>query len=158
MKPLTLLINESISKTITINKIKQFITGIDCEIEKTSEGFTLKFDEDDYWDYENDNLTSKLQNIFDDIAKITTVIRWDDRSWLLVKHEFIEYSKPVPNEKNKVHKVNGGLSDYDEELIDLAQSTGYRSSIRKYIELADSDKARKILQDILNSNEIFWED
>lgn len=50
------------------------------------------------------------------------------------------------------------LTQNDLELIELAESTTYRSSIRKYIAEADTDAARQILTDILNSNDIDWED
>ena len=65
----------------------------------------------------------------------------------------------LSNKETDIHKVkSNGLSDNDEELIDLAYSTTYRYSIKNYIKIADTAKARKILQDILNSNEIEWED
>ena len=61
-------------------------------------------------------------------------------------------------EENK-HKVqSNGLTLHDEELIDLAYSTSYRSSIRNYIREVDTDKAKQILRDILTDAEVEWED
>ena len=61
-------------------------------------------------------------------------------------------------EENK-HKVqSNGLTLHDEELIDLAHSTSYRSSIRNYIREVDTDKAKQILKDILTDAEVEWED
>ncbi|MCM1219149.1 MAG: hypothetical protein NC044_05470 [Prevotella sp.] len=53
---------------------------------------------------------------------------------------------------------NEQLTDNDLELIELAESTTYCSSIRKYIDEADTEYCKKILTDIMNSNEIAWED
>lgn len=50
------------------------------------------------------------------------------------------------------------LTANDEELIELAQSTTYRSSIRKYIEEADTERARYILTRIMNQADVDWED
>lgn len=50
------------------------------------------------------------------------------------------------------------LTANDEELIELAQSTTYRSSIRKYIEEADTERARHILTRIMNQADVDWED
>lgn len=187
MKSLKQFISEAKKSNITLAKIKKIVNGIDYDIDECNDGFTLKFEEDDYWDFEKDNLTDKLQKVFDELSKLTTVIRWDDRSWLLVKNKFIVYAdpepykdidrkpinittepykgvvgkttKPEPNKEIDIHKVkSNGLSYNDEELIDLAYSTTYRSSIKNYIKIADTVKARKILQDILNYNEIEWED
>ena len=61
-------------------------------------------------------------------------------------------------EENK-HKVqSNGLTLHDEELIDLAYSTSYRSSIRNYIREVDTNKAKQILKDILTDAEVEWED
>ena len=172
MKSLKQFISEAKKSNITLAKIKKIVNGINYDIDECNDGFTLKFEEDDYWDFEKDNLTDKLQKVFDELSKLTTVIRWDDRSWLLVKNKFIVYTdpepykdidgkpiKPEPNKETDIHKVkSNGLSDNDEELIDLAYSTTYRYSIKNYTKIADTAKARKILQDILNSNEIEWED
>ncbi|MBR6746318.1 MAG: hypothetical protein IKL83_02955 [Muribaculaceae bacterium] len=48
----------------------------------------------------------------------------------------------------------------DEELIDMAHSTTYRSEIRKYIADADTNTntAKEILHSMLNNNDIDWED
>ncbi len=50
------------------------------------------------------------------------------------------------------------LTDNDRELIELAESTTYRSSIRKYIEEADTQYCREVLADILNNSDTNWED
>lgn len=50
------------------------------------------------------------------------------------------------------------LTANDEELIELAYSTTYRSSIRKYILEADTAHCREILTGIMNEPDIEWED
>ncbi len=50
------------------------------------------------------------------------------------------------------------LTANDEELIELAYSTTYRSSIRKYIKEADTERARHILTRIMNEADVDWED
>lgn len=50
------------------------------------------------------------------------------------------------------------LTANDEELIELAYSTTYRSSIRKYIREADTARCREILTRIMNDPDIDWED
>ncbi|WP_280120450.1 hypothetical protein [Sangeribacter muris] len=50
------------------------------------------------------------------------------------------------------------LTANDEELIELAYSTTYRSSIRQYIREADTPRCREILTRILNDPDIDWED
>lgn len=52
----------------------------------------------------------------------------------------------------------GKLTANDEELIEMAYSTTYRSSIRKYIKEADTEEAREILTSILQDNSVEWED
>lgn len=50
------------------------------------------------------------------------------------------------------------LTANDEELIELAYSTTYRSSIRQYIREADTASCREILTQIMNDSDIDWED
>ncbi len=50
------------------------------------------------------------------------------------------------------------LTANDEELIELAYSTTYRSSIRKYIREADTARCREILTRIMNDPDVDWED
>lgn len=50
------------------------------------------------------------------------------------------------------------LTANDEELIELASSTTYRSSIRQYIREADTERCREILTRIMNEVDIDWED
>lgn len=46
----------------------------------------------------------------------------------------------------------------DEELIELAYSTTYRSNIRTMIQEADTERCRVILRDIINDAGVDWED
>lgn len=50
------------------------------------------------------------------------------------------------------------LTAHDEELIELAYSTTYRSSIRRMIREADTERCREILRLILNDDDADWED
>lgn len=50
------------------------------------------------------------------------------------------------------------LTANDEELIELAYSTTYRSSIRQYIREADTERCREILTRIMNESDVEWED
>lgn len=50
------------------------------------------------------------------------------------------------------------LTAHDEELIELAYSTTYRSSIRRMIREADTERCREILRLILNDDDAGWED
>ena len=54
--------------------------------------------------------------------------------------------------------ANNQLTPNDEELIDLAYSTTYRSSIRKMMDEADTSQCRESLQGILDDPEMEWED
>ena len=63
------------------------------------------------------------------------------------------------NEEIKRHKVqDNGLTPNDEEIIDLARSTTYKSDKNKYLKAVDTDKARKIIEYIFSNTEIEWED
>lgn len=53
---------------------------------------------------------------------------------------------------------NEKLTVNDEELIEMAHSTTYRSSIRKNIADADTYTAKEILRSIMNNNDVDWED
>lgn len=62
------------------------------------------------------------------------------------------------SEERKKHKVqDNGLTPHDEEIIDLARSTTYKSDKNKYLKAADTDKARKIIEYIFSNPEINWE-
>lgn len=50
------------------------------------------------------------------------------------------------------------LTVNDEELIELACSTTYRSSIRTMIQEAGTERCRVILRDIMNDAGVDWED
>lgn len=50
------------------------------------------------------------------------------------------------------------LTVNDEELIKLAYSTTYRSSIRTMIQDADTERCRVILRGIMNNAGVDWED
>ena len=50
------------------------------------------------------------------------------------------------------------LTAHDGELIELAYSTTYRSSIRAMIQEADTEQCRIILRDIMNDADVEWED
>lgn len=142
---------------ISLATIKKVTKGVKCDIIARTDGFAIDFDEDDYWDFEEDNLTAPIAAIYNELSKITTVVRWDDRNELIVKNEIVKKPKSTPQEDPHKRQSNG-LTANDEELIDLATSTTYRSSIRQYITMADTPKAKKILKDILNSTDIEWED
>lgn len=64
-----------------------------------------------------------------------------------------EYMNQFTHKKNKQ-----GYTDWDMELIDMALSTTYRSSIREFIAQADTEKAKDYLKNILNNSDIEWED
>lgn len=49
------------------------------------------------------------------------------------------------------------LTVNDEELIELAYSTTYRSSIHTMIQEADTERCRVILRDIMNDAGVDWE-
>ena len=53
---------------------------------------------------------------------------------------------------------NEKLTANDEELIELAYSTTYRSSIRDMIAEADTERCRVILRCIMNDADVAWED
>lgn len=50
------------------------------------------------------------------------------------------------------------LTVHDNELIELAYSTTYRSSIRAMIQEADTERCRAILRGIMNDAGVEWED
>jgi len=50
------------------------------------------------------------------------------------------------------------LTVHDEELIELAYSTTYRSSIRTMIQEADTERCRITLRGIMNDADVDWED
>lgn len=50
------------------------------------------------------------------------------------------------------------LTAHDEELIELAYSTTYRSRIRTMIQEADTERCRVILRDIMSDTGVDWED
>lgn len=50
------------------------------------------------------------------------------------------------------------MTEHDERLLDLATSTTYRSSIREYIEQAETEECRRELREILDDPCIEWED
>lgn len=64
-----------------------------------------------------------------------------------------EYMRQFTHKKNKQ-----SYTDWDMELIDMALSTTYRSDVGEYILQADTEKAKDYLKNILNSNDVEWED
>lgn len=64
-----------------------------------------------------------------------------------------EYMSQFTHKKNKQ-----GYTDWDMELIDMALSTTYSSGVGEYILQADTEKAKDYLKNILNSNDVEWED
>ena len=50
------------------------------------------------------------------------------------------------------------LTVHDEELIELAYATTYRSSIRTMIQEADTERCRIILRRIMDDADVDWED
>lgn len=64
-----------------------------------------------------------------------------------------EYMSQFTHKKNKQ-----GYTDWDMELIDMVLSTTYRSDVGEYILQADTEKAKDYLKNILNSNDVEWED
>lgn len=50
------------------------------------------------------------------------------------------------------------LTQKDKELIDLAQSTTYTDTIEQCIEDADTELAKRILTNILNTSDTEWDD
>lgn len=156
MKDLSTFLIES--SGISLATIKKATKGVKCDINARVDGFAIDFDEDDYWDFEKDDLTAPVAAIYNELSKITTVVRWDDRNELIVKNELVKKPKTSSPQEDPHKRQSNGLTANDEELIDLASSTTYRSSIRKYIAMADTPKAKKILKDILNSEDVEWED
>lgn len=157
VKDLSIFLIES--SGISLAAIKKATKDVKCNVVARPDGYSIVFDEDDYWDFEEDNLTAPVAAIYNELSKITTVVRWDDRNELIVKNEMVKKPKSSPKQPEDPHKrQSNGLTANDEELIDLASSTTYRSSIRKYITMADTPKAKKILKDILNSTDVEWED
>lgn len=166
MKTLITYITES--SNINLSKIKKIINGLKYNIEEYRDCIHVIFNEDDYWDFENWDLTLELKNIYNELSKLTTVVKWNDRSTLVVKFSKEKDNHDSTNDLDdelKVKKIanihspqSNGLSIHDEELIDLASSTTYRSTIRKYIKLVDTPKAKKILRDFLSQNDVEWED
>lgn len=50
------------------------------------------------------------------------------------------------------------LTAHDEELIELACSTTYRSSIRTMIQKADTERCHVTLRGIMDDADVDWED
>lgn len=161
MKSLNTYLTES--SRITLAQIKKIVKGVKYDIEDCLGEIHIIFDDDDYWDWEEEDLKPKIKDIYNKLAKITNVARWDDRNWIIIQSEKPTI-KPINQtvslkKETDIHKPqSNGLSLNDEDLIDLAQSTTYRSSILRYIDMVDTQKAKKILKNILSSNDIEWED
>lgn len=161
MKSLNTYLTESSS--ITLAQIKKIVKGVKYDIEDYLGEIHIIFDDDDYWDWEEEDLKPKIKDIYNKLAKITNVARWDDRNWIIVQSEKPTIKPTNQSTQSKketdIHKPqSNGLSLNDEDLIDLAQSTTYRSSILRYIDMVDTQKAKKILKNILSSNDVEWED
>lgn len=50
------------------------------------------------------------------------------------------------------------LTAHNEELIELAYSTTYRSSIRTMIQEADTERCHVTLRGIMDDTDVDWED
>ena len=75
-----------------------------------------------------------------------------------ISKDKVSKAEQQAKEKEK-HKVqSNGLTQHDEEIIDLAHSTTYRKDKNKYLKAVDTDKARKIIEYIFSDNETKWED
>lgn len=75
-----------------------------------------------------------------------------------ISKDKVSKAEQQAKEKEK-HKVqSNGLTQHDEEIIDLAHSTTYRRDKNKYLKAVDTDKARKIIEYIFSDDETKWED
>lgn len=75
-----------------------------------------------------------------------------------ISKDKVSKAEQQAKEKEK-HKVqSNGLTQHDEEIIDLAHSTTYRRDKNKYVKAVDTDKARKIIEYIFSDDETKWED
>ena len=68
----------------------------------------------------------------------------------------IGYSHGFPARKKLL--IMNELSAKDEELIEMAYSTTYRSSIRKMMNECESERAKAILKRIMENPDMEWED
>lgn len=75
-----------------------------------------------------------------------------------ISKDKVSKAEQQAKEKEK-HKVqSNGLTQHDEEIINLAHSTTYRRDKNKYLKAVDTAKARKIIEYIFSDDETKWED
>lgn len=94
--------------TIVRNIVKD-VTGIDAVVshyvgDKGQVIFHIQFEEDDYWDYEGDDVTEPIRRVVAELGKAGQVTRWDDRSELLFQKADPEKQKGAQDRR----PVHGG--------------------------------------------------
>ena len=158
-------------KDLTINDIRKIVsgflkTGKIISVKDNGKKFIVELNDDNF-DIELDKLSDyfgKTYNVDVDYDIETDSIeiykkKFKPLSSLIKKFNGQDniISKSEQKEKDK-HKVqSNGLTLHDEEMIDLAHSTTYRSDKNKYLKAVDTDKARKIIEYIFSDNDTKWE-
>ena len=161
-------------KDLTINDIRKIVSGFlktgkiisvkddgkkfivklnddnfDTELDKLSDYFGETYNVDFDYDIETDSIEIHKKR-FEPLSSL--IKKFNDQDNIISKKE----QQAKEKEKHKVQ--SNGLTPHDEEMIDLAQSTTYRSDKNKYLKSVDTDKARKIIEYIFSDNDIKWED
>ena len=127
----------------------KFIINLNKIIYDITQHFSETYDVDVDYDFETECIDIHKKK-FPSLQEIVNKYK---------QEEEIKQQEEVKQKEENKHKVqSNGLTLHDEELIDLAYSTSYRSSIRNYIREVDTDKAKQILRDILTDAEVEWED
>ena len=146
---------KEISKLFSINDLyvkddgDKFIINLNRIIYDITQHFSETYDVDVDYDFETECIDIYKKK-FPSLQEIVNKYK---------QEEEIKQQEEVKQKEENKHKVqSNGLTLHDEELIDLAYSTSYRSSIRKYMNEVDTDKAKQILRDILTDAEVEWED
>ena len=161
-------------KDLTINDIRKIVSGFlktgkiisvkddgkkfivelkddkfDTELDKLSDYFGKTYNVDVGYDIETDSIEIYKKK-FEPLSSL--IKKFNDQDNIVSKKE----QQAKEKEKHKVQ--SNGLTPHDEEMIDLAHSTTYRSDKNKYLKAVDTDKARKIIEYIFSDNDIKWED
>ena len=146
---------KEITKLFPINDLyvkddgDKFIINLNKIIYDITQHFSETYDVDVDYDFETECIDIHKKK-FPSLQEIVNKYKQEDE---------IKQQEEVKQQEENKHKVqSNGLTLHDEELIDLAYSTSYRSSIRNYIREVDTDKAKQILRDILTDAEVEWED
>ena len=127
----------------------KFVVNLNKIIYDITQHFSETYDVDVDYDFETECIDIHKKK-FPSLQEIVNKYKQEDE---------IKQQEEVKQQEENKHKVqSNGLTLHDEELIDLAYSTSYRSSIRNYIREVDTDKAKQILRDILTDAEVEWED